>query len=60
MTTAMTTELPTHVQESVERLVAFLETGATDDLFAPGVFADLTLPGRPASIRRPGGRGSRR
>lgn len=44
MTTAMTTELPTHVRKSVERLVAFLETGATDDLFAPDVFADLTLP----------------
>jgi hypothetical protein len=32
------------VQTSVERFVKFLETGATEGLFAPDVFADITLP----------------
>jgi hypothetical protein len=32
------------IQASVERLVAFFETGATEGLFAPDVFADITLP----------------
>jgi len=44
MTTVTTTDLPAVVRASVERFVAFLETGATDGLFAPDVFADLTLP----------------
>jgi hypothetical protein len=44
MTTATTTGLPAAVRESVGRFVAFLETGATEGLFAPDVFADLTLP----------------
>ena len=45
MTTAPTTrELPTMVRESLDRFVAFLQTGATDGLFAPDVFADITLP----------------
>jgi hypothetical protein len=39
-----TTEIPAHVKASVDRFVAFLETGATDGLFAPDVFADVTLP----------------
>jgi hypothetical protein len=39
-----TTEAPTLVQQSVDRLVAFLQDGATDGLFAPDVFADITLP----------------
>jgi len=45
-TTAITTTagLPTSVDESIDRLVAFLQTGATDGLFAPDVFADITLP----------------
>jgi hypothetical protein len=42
--TATTTDLPARVRESVDRLVAFLETGATDGLFAPDLFADITLP----------------
>lgn len=42
--TATTAELPALVQESVDRFVAFLETGATGGLFAPDVFADITLP----------------
>jgi hypothetical protein len=37
-------DLPTRVQQSVDRFVAFLETGATDGLFAPDVFTDVTLP----------------
>jgi hypothetical protein len=37
-------EVPVLVRESVDRLVAFLETGATEGLFAPDVFADITLP----------------
>lgn len=42
--TAVITELPPVVQQSVERFVAFLETGETDGLFAPDVFADVSLP----------------
>jgi hypothetical protein len=42
--TATTTDVPVLVQASVDRLGAFLETGATEGLFAPDVFADLTLP----------------
>lgn len=42
--TSTAAAVPTSVQESVDRLVAFLQTGATDGLFAPDVFADLTLP----------------
>jgi len=42
--TATTAEVPALVQGSVDRLVAFLETGATEGLFAPDVFADITLP----------------
>lgn len=41
---AGTSVLPADVQASVDRFVAFLETGATEGLFAPGLFADLTLP----------------
>ena len=45
MTTAeLGTALPAHVRASVDRFVAFLETGATEGLFAPDVFADVTLP----------------
>lgn len=40
MSTANTMTTPI----AVERFVAFLETGATDGLFAPDVFADITLP----------------
>jgi len=43
-TTTATAPAPTSVQESVERLVAFLQTGATEGLFAPDVFADITVP----------------
>jgi hypothetical protein len=43
-TTTSTTGVPAHVQASVDRFVAFLETGATEGLFAPDVFADITLP----------------
>jgi hypothetical protein len=42
--TATTTEVPAFIQASVDRFVAFLETGATEGLFAPDVFADVTLP----------------
>jgi len=42
--TMVTTDVPAVVQASVNRLVAFLETGATEGLFAPDVFADITLP----------------
>ena len=42
--TSTAAAVPTSVQESVDRLVRFLQTGATDGLFAPDVFADLTLP----------------
>ncbi|MEP7019718.1 MAG: hypothetical protein ABI808_03635 [Pseudonocardiales bacterium] len=43
-TPGTTAEIPALVQASVDRFVAFLETGATEDLFAPDVFADMTLP----------------
>ena len=43
-TTAVTPGVPRRIQDSVDRFVAFLETGATDGLFAPDVFADITLP----------------
>lgn len=36
--------LPAPVRASIDRFVAFLETGVTDGLFAPDVFADITLP----------------
>ena len=42
--TTTATETPLLVRASVDRFVAFLETGATDGLFAPDVFADITLP----------------
>jgi hypothetical protein len=42
--TATTDDGAELVQGSVDRLVAFLETGATEGLFAPDVFADITLP----------------
>ncbi len=42
--TATTTEVPAQVRASIDRFVAFLETGATEGLFAPDVFADITLP----------------
>ena len=42
--TAVLAELPVVVQRSVERFVAFLESGETDGLFAPDVFADISLP----------------
>ena len=44
MTTTTTIEIPALVQASVGRFVAFLEIGATEGLFAPDVFADITLP----------------
>jgi hypothetical protein len=43
-TTVTTSEVPALVRASVDRFVAFLETGATEGLFAPDVFADITLP----------------
>jgi hypothetical protein len=43
MSTTMT-EVPALVQASVGRFVAFLENGRTEGLFAPDVFADITLP----------------
>jgi hypothetical protein len=44
-TSAVTTRaLPDLVRASVKRLVAFLETGADEGLFAPDVFSDITLP----------------
>lgn len=43
-TRGSTTEVPALVRASVDRFVAFLETGATEGLFAPDVFADITLP----------------
>jgi hypothetical protein len=43
-TTTSTREIPALVQASVDRFVAFLETGATEGLFAPDLFADITLP----------------
>jgi len=42
--TAATAEIPPLLRTSVDRFVAFLETGATEGLFAPEVFADITLP----------------
>jgi hypothetical protein len=42
--TATATEIPPLLRASVDRFVAFLETGATEGLFAPDVFADITLP----------------
>ena len=42
--TAITAEVSPLVRRSVERFVDFLENGATEDLFAPDVFADITLP----------------
>jgi hypothetical protein len=42
--TAVLSGLPLLVQQSVERFVAFLETGETRGLFAPDVFADISLP----------------
>jgi hypothetical protein len=42
--TTTTTEVRALVQASVDRFVAFLEIGATEGLFAPDVFADITLP----------------
>jgi len=42
--TATTAEVPALVRASVDRFVAFLETGAIEGLFAPDVFADITLP----------------
>jgi len=38
------TGLTALVEASVDRLVDFLETGAIEGLFAPDVFADITLP----------------
>ena len=43
-TTAAAGPTRSAVRESVDRLVAFLETGAVEGLFAPDVFADITLP----------------
>jgi hypothetical protein len=43
-TTTAAAKVPTSIQGSADRLVAFLQTGATDGLFAPDVFADITLP----------------
>jgi hypothetical protein len=43
-TTAAVGEVPALVRASVDRFVAFLETGASEGLFAPDVFADITLP----------------
>jgi len=42
--TATTSETSPLVRASVDRFVAFLETGATDGLFAPDVYADISLP----------------
>lgn len=42
--TTTATETPLLVRAGVDRFVAFLETGATDGLFAPDVLADITLP----------------
>lgn len=43
-TTWSPAEVPALVQSSVDRFVVFLQTGATEGLFAPDVFADITLP----------------
>lgn len=40
----VTDRVPPLVRGSIDRFVGFLETGATDGLFAPDVFADITLP----------------
>ena len=44
--TTSTTSLPATIQTSVEKFVAFLESGgnAPEGLFAPSVFGDLTFP----------------
>jgi hypothetical protein len=44
--TASTMTLPATIRTSVEKFVAFLESGgvAPDGLFAPDVFGDLTFP----------------
>lgn len=44
--TTSTTALPATIRTSVDKLVAFLENGgdATEGLFAPTVFGDLTFP----------------
>jgi hypothetical protein len=70
----MTTSTPaahvsTSVDTSVDRFIAFLQTGATDGLLAPDVFGDITLPhwrvqalgadefvGMKARMHPPGGR----
>jgi hypothetical protein len=44
VTAVASADVAPRVQESVERFVAYLETGATEGLFAPDVFCDLTLP----------------
>ena len=44
MLNTTTAEVPALVQTSVGRFVAFLEMGAAEGLFAPDVFADITLP----------------
>ncbi|HEX5561052.1 MAG TPA: hypothetical protein VFX52_05370 [Nocardioidaceae bacterium] len=43
-TTTTSTRLPAVIGASVDRFVAFLETGAAEGLFAADVFADITLP----------------
>jgi hypothetical protein len=42
--TVVSGRIPALVRASVDRFVAFLETGASEGLFAPDVFADITLP----------------
>jgi hypothetical protein len=48
MTTATSapsrSRLPAFIGASVDRFVAFLQTGAAEGLFAPDLFADITLP----------------
>lgn len=43
-TTTLPADLPAGIRAAVDRFVAFTETGATEGLFAPDVFADITLP----------------
>ncbi len=43
-TAAATGQMPATVRASVDRFVAFLETGASEGLFAADVFADISLP----------------
>jgi hypothetical protein len=43
-TTATSSQIPAFIRASVDRFVAFFETGATEGLFAPDLFADITLP----------------